>query len=79
MRRNALREVPAGGEPSATDRAADWQWCDGTPTTFTSWRTGQPDDNNLSEDGEQNCAILYPDGSWTDDSCGFPQRFVCSR
>ena len=64
---------------SATLYTADWAWCDGSPATYTSWRAGEPDDNNLSENSEQNCGVLYPDGSWSDESCSLNQKFVCSR
>ena len=64
---------------TATQQAMGWQWCDGTPTTFTSWRPGQPDDNNSPENGEQNCAVLNPDGAWEDRSCAMLEKFVCSR
>ncbi|XP_051023958.1 asialoglycoprotein receptor 1-like [Acomys russatus] len=63
-----------------TDQDGHWKWVDGTDyeSSFKNWRPGQPDDwygHGLG--GGEDCAHLTNDGSWNDDVCRRPYRWVC--
>ena len=51
-----------------------WTWSDGTPWSYSNWSSGEPN-NSKNED----CAELYPAGTWNDKSCGNYLNFVCER
>jgi hypothetical protein len=71
-----LRQTGGGGPTSG------WGWTDGTPYgAYTHWHSGQPDDNNGSENGQEDCGDLEAGWSWdwNDDQCNDPQAYVCER
>ncbi len=70
-----------GPQQSSTATSASNQWldCHGNPASYFAWHSGQPDDANPNEDGEENCADLESGGTWTDATCGAALPFVCSR
>jgi len=50
-----------------------FKWVSGEPITYTRWATGEP--NNLNN---EDCAQLYPDGTWNDKACSSPwYRYLC--
>lgn len=50
-----------------------FRWVTGNPLSYTRWAGGEP--NNLSN---EDCAQLYPDGSWNDKACTSPwYRYIC--
>ncbi len=50
-----------------------WEWVNGSPSTYTYWNGGQPD-NWWGED----CAHIYGDtGRWNDLDCGDSIHYVC--
>ena len=59
----------------------DWQWADGSESTYRNWASGEP--NNKS--GDQDCAqfLLNPGwsyvtfSSWDDINCGNKYVFMC--
>ncbi|XP_036452111.1 collectin-12-like isoform X1 [Colossoma macropomum] len=64
-----------------TDRQEEnvWRWVDGSPTTFTKWRPGQPDNwSHGHEDGE-DCAGLVHGGLWNDFYCDDQISSICER
>lgn len=62
----------------ASDPTADWTWS-ASDSPFRKWGSAQPDDEDLTEDGAQQCAIMVPGGLWDDESCGSPHPFACER
>ncbi|HEY5926653.1 MAG TPA: C-type lectin domain-containing protein [Kofleriaceae bacterium] len=66
-----------GGGPTA-----NWSYLDGTPYAGTgSWHTGQPDDYQGDENGEEQCGDMELGWTWewNDDGCGDVQGYVCER
>ncbi|HMJ15517.1 MAG TPA: lectin-like protein, partial [Polyangiaceae bacterium] len=50
-------------------------WADGTPTTYTAWGTGEP--NNFDD---EDCVEIHMfDGGWNDSNCLFERDYVCER
>jgi hypothetical protein len=56
----------------------DWLWFNGEATTYTNWRTGEP--NNGGGAGE-NCGVIEGNngGVWDDRPCGLTYGRVCER
>lgn len=49
-------------------------WTDGTPSDFTPWNAGEPNDYGAGED----CAQVYAgNGTWNDLDCNAGLRYVC--
>jgi hypothetical protein len=48
-------------------------WTDGTPSDFTNWNGGEPNDYGSGED----CAEATPGGSWNDLDCNAGLQYVC--
>ena len=59
-----------------TDTEGAWTWLDGGSSTYTSWETGQPDN-----DGNQDCVIAQTSGNgeWNDVDCTDHYDFVCEE
>jgi hypothetical protein len=59
-----------------TDQTAEgsFVWVDGTPTSFTAWSSGEPNDS-----GGEDCTELKTDGQWNDLPCGTTRCYVCER
>jgi hypothetical protein len=60
------------------DRAVEgtFVWTDASPSDFTDWAPGEP--NNAG--GNEDCGQLdrfYPDETWNDEPCDEALRFVC--
>ena len=75
-------DVWIGLEQSATATMVDtnWSWnSDGLALTFTAWTTGQPDDMDMTENGQEQCAFM-PNATetWSDTSCTRTLPFVCN-
>ncbi|XP_058629897.1 macrophage mannose receptor 1-like [Onychostoma macrolepis] len=50
-------------------------WSDQSNSSFSNWRTGQPDN---AGDGEYCTAVSFSDsGSWTDENCNTALPFIC--
>ncbi|HUS29902.1 MAG TPA: C-type lectin domain-containing protein [Kofleriaceae bacterium] len=67
-------------QAGATTVAGNWSWLDGVASPYVNWGTGEPQDGQGTEDGEEQCAVMFADGLWYDTSCSaatFP--FVCTR
>lgn len=65
------RDVLVGGTDAATE--GTWLWDDGTPLTFTNWRTGEP--NNGGGAYEEDCLVIdgsRPGSAWDDRACADP-------
>ncbi|XP_027712974.1 asialoglycoprotein receptor 1 [Vombatus ursinus] len=63
-----------------TDAEGTWKWVDGTSydSTIKNWMPAQPDNwygHGLG--GGEDCVHLHSDGSWNDDVCQRPYRWVC--
>ena len=59
-----------------------WTYFDGTPYTGTgSWHTGQPDDYDNAESGDEQCGDMEIGWTWewNDDGCDDVQGYVCER
>jgi hypothetical protein len=67
---------------NATTLLGGWTWnSDGVAPSYTSWDTnGQPDDQNGSENGQEQCAFMPTTGLWHDTDCfGTLYRFSCRK
>lgn len=70
------------GLSTVKNNPTTWKWTDGTPTDYSHWADGEPQDDG-------NCATLYPDEinangnynlHWDDNDCGEKLRaFICKR
>nr|XP_055035543.1 C-type mannose receptor 2-like [Misgurnus anguillicaudatus] len=49
-------------------------WSDQSNSTFSNWRSGQPDNAAYSEDCT---AVSFIDGKWTDENCDLSLPFFC--
>ena len=61
---------------------AGWSWLDSTTfTNFNGWSSGQPDDLDNNENGEEDCGSLESSASYegNDDDCGQTQAYLCER
>jgi hypothetical protein len=69
----------AGG---ATEVDQLWSWnSDAQDATPFGWGNGQPNDTDLAENGQENCAFINTAGEWHDESCANSglYRFSCRR
>ncbi|XP_004475297.2 asialoglycoprotein receptor 2 [Dasypus novemcinctus] len=63
-----------------TGRDGSWKWVDGTDyrNSYSNWATSQRDDGRGHElGGSEDCAVLRPDGRWSEDFCQQVHRWVC--
>eukprot|EP00794_Sanderia_malayensis_P009501 gene9501-biopygen7842 len=52
------------------------EWSNGSPVTFTDWKTGEP--NNWESREHCVAIVLYTDGlPWNDDVCDHIKEFIC--
>ena len=57
-----------------------WVWSDGTPTTWTNWNSGEPNNS-----GNEDCMHLYHypaqsyDKRWNDANCGSGYPYLCEK
>jgi hypothetical protein len=49
-------------DPNYTEPAGAWKWVDGTPLTYTNWKSGEPNDTFSAEDWGGH----YSAGQWND-------------
>ncbi|XP_028438474.1 macrophage mannose receptor 1 [Perca flavescens] len=51
-----------------------WKWSDGSTSSFSFWKNGQPDNN-----GNETCvaADFSQSGAWEDWSCDMERAFIC--
>ena len=56
------------------NRDKDYQWTDGSPTNFTNWNTGQPDNYNNVEE----CAEIRSNQLWNDVNCYLNKGWMCT-
>ncbi|XP_074836498.1 asialoglycoprotein receptor 1-like [Carettochelys insculpta] len=56
-----------------------WRWVNGSPTSFTYWGGGEP--NNLVHFliYPENCVEMRRDGRWNDEICHTPLRWICEK
>ena len=66
-------EVWFGANDFTTARV--WMWTDGTPVTYFSWKTGEPNNTN------DNCLVFDLDrsGNYDDRTCSDRTSYLCSR
>ncbi|KAF1391058.1 hypothetical protein PFLUV_G00064650 [Perca fluviatilis] len=52
-----------------------WKWSDGSTSSFSFWKNGQPDNNN----GNETCvaADFSQSGAWEDWPCDMERAFIC--
>ena len=74
---------------SADDHDTGFVWTDGTPTDYTNWNNGEPNDWNGSVAGGANCEMstegaggedctrLRGDSLWNDVGCAGSAKFLC--
>jgi len=57
------------------DSEGTFTWEDGSSSTYTNWRSGEPNDSNSNED----CAQLnrWTDGTWNDEPCSSSFYYIC--
>ncbi|KAJ8271186.1 hypothetical protein COCON_G00100450 [Conger conger] len=64
---------------SDRDKESSWTWVDGTPLTSGSWKSGEPNDADKTED----CATSEPESdiysNWNDMPCSSNKNWVCER
>ncbi|XP_043935618.1 CD209 antigen-like protein E [Protopterus annectens] len=56
-----------------------WRWVDGTPCNSSSGNPVYWDSNQPNNNGDEDCAIMYPDGTWHDYSCSDTFRVICEK
>jgi hypothetical protein len=60
------------------DRAVEgsFTWLDGSPSTWTDWASGEPNDYGGTED----CTMIgrYGDATWNDTGCGETYAWICA-
>ena len=56
-------------------REGTFVWSDGSTSTYTNWKSGEP--NNAG--GNEDCAQInrYTDGTWNDEPCSSAFYFIC--
>jgi hypothetical protein len=72
-----LHQGSGAGSPTV-----GWTYLDGTAYAgFTAWHSGQPDDYQGTEDGEEQCADTEVGWTWewNDEVCSDEQGFLCER
>jgi len=52
-----------------------FSWTDGSDVSFTNWRPGQPNNNNIN----QHCLWLRTDSFWDDVTCKRQEAYVCQK
>lgn len=62
----------------ADSTAADWSWTGAQVGALTAWATGQPDDADATENGQEDCGAAIG-GEWEDVDCATPLGFICRR
>ena len=50
-----------------------YQWSDGSPSSFTNWNFGQPDNYNTIEE----CADVRSAQTWYDENCYMNKGWIC--
>lgn len=50
-------------------------WTDGTPLTYSSFRSGEPNNDN----GNEHCIEVYSDATWNDQDCSKEREFICEN
>ncbi len=61
---------------SDLDDEGDWEWVDGSPTTYENWHPGEPNNGTA---GPEHCAG-FPEHTafaWNDLPCGSLRPFIC--
>ncbi|XP_053322522.1 macrophage mannose receptor 1 [Spea bombifrons] len=54
-----------------------YEWSDGTPVTYTTWRRGEP---SHLDNREEDCVALDPkEGLWSDELCEKKFPYICKR
>lgn len=59
-------------------KEGQWVWVDGSPMSYTSWHSGEPNDAG----GNEDCMQLFRYGldyTWNDEPCSSPFRFICEH
>lgn len=74
---NASENPWIGGVDDANTTDAVFTWVTGEPFTFTSFDTGEPDDD-VGVGGNGDCLHLNPNGAWADTNCTL-DTFVAGR
>ena len=79
-----LRTAAAGNEVwiGGTDAASEgtWKWSStGTPLSYTSWYSGEPNNNGNEDCLAFNYLVNYGPGKWNDGPCSFKLKYVCER
>ena len=47
-----------------------WEWIDDSASTFTNWKSGEPQDYNIYYSSQFNCAVIDTStGKWSNDYC----------
>ncbi|XP_048473823.1 hepatic lectin-like isoform X2 [Rhincodon typus] len=54
----------------------DWRWMDGTDynSSVKFWKKGEPNDAS-----NEDCAEIYGDGGWNDQSCDASLHWICEK
>jgi hypothetical protein len=64
----------------STTLVDNWSWLDGVSSAYTNWGVGEPMDAEGIENGQEQCAMMFPDGTWVDTGCTVtPAEVNCSR
>lgn len=57
--------------------SANWVNIEGVSQSYFNWGSGEPNDQQGTENNEENCGVLRADGMWNDLGCTNTRQYFC--